>query len=753
MGEAVAGRGRLRDGLLIAAILLLGLWLRAGYLSEIAREPTFTHPLRDAGFHDYWARGLVSGDWTAAHGQPDPHISTAPFLRPPGYPYFLAGVYAATGGSHLAARVAQMLLGLLNVWLVYRLGRALFDRRAGAGARGDAAGSEGASRADASHDPPWLGRAAALLAALVCAVYWGLIYAEGQLEAPALTLALALGAVLLLLRWRDRRRARDLAGSGLLLGLLALVYPNALVFLPAAAAWAWWVEGRAPAAGGGLGRDAARRRLRRALVPALLLAAALLAISPATIRNAVVSGELVPIALNGPITFYSGNQPGADGLGADLPEFAADLGTEGWSWFLFDRIVAAVSKRAGRELSPAEASDWLGREAWRAIAREPGRFLGLCARRALLFLGPAEVTNGEPLATVRARHASLRWSPGFPFVIGAGLSGIGLLLARRWRWREAVTGERAAPAGNSREVVEVAPLLLPLLFVVVQFLTVVFFVVLWRYRVPVVPFLALFGGYALAWIAARCAAHARRAAAAATLLVAALVALFSIPLVPYAADPLTERLDRAVALERSGETARAIGEYRAILRDSPGQTRLRVKLAVLLAERGETGEALEHYRIAMAQRPEDLELRLSWTALLIDAGRAEEAREALVAIVAAHPGLATAQFQLGCALARLGEWAGAQRTLTRALQIDPRQPLAQLYLGISLAQLGDHPRALEAYDEALRLDPRLADAQVNRAQSLRTLGRRAEALAALEAALAIDPGQRAARQLREALLR
>ena len=46
-----------------------------------------------------------------------PHFA----LRPPGYPVFLAGCRAVLGDRPLGVRLVQALLGMLTVWLVYRL--------------------------------------------------------------------------------------------------------------------------------------------------------------------------------------------------------------------------------------------------------------------------------------------------------------------------------------------------------------------------------------------------------------------------------------------------------------------------------------------------------------------------------------------------------------------------------------------------------------------------------------------------------
>ena len=111
----------------LAGILLIGLLLRAAYLRELVETPDFATPLADAAFHDYWAQALVTGDWGLPPGTPDPGIRDAPYLRPPGYPYFLAAIYRVAGpGSYLAVRVVQMALGLVSAVLAYWLGRSLF---------------------------------------------------------------------------------------------------------------------------------------------------------------------------------------------------------------------------------------------------------------------------------------------------------------------------------------------------------------------------------------------------------------------------------------------------------------------------------------------------------------------------------------------------------------------------------------------------------------------------------------------------
>ena len=63
------------EWLVLAVILLLGLIVRAVYLTEIVHATDFARPAVDAGFHDYWARALVTGDWSTPAEVTDPEVS------------------------------------------------------------------------------------------------------------------------------------------------------------------------------------------------------------------------------------------------------------------------------------------------------------------------------------------------------------------------------------------------------------------------------------------------------------------------------------------------------------------------------------------------------------------------------------------------------------------------------------------------------------------------------------------------------
>jgi 4-amino-4-deoxy-L-arabinose transferase-like glycosyltransferase len=184
--------------------------------------------------------------------------------RPPAYPVFLSLLYRVGGPNPAAGRVAQIVLGVMVVWLTARVARAWF---------GDTAGV-------------WAGWLSALNPFLV--------FLSGYLLTENLYLVFLLGA--LVVAATPQRLSggsfRSAAACGALLGMAALTRPSGLPQLEWTLA-ATLLFGAAPL----------KRRFVRALIAATIFAAIL---SPWLLRNARVVGAPV-LTTHGGITFYQGN--------------------------------------------------------------------------------------------------------------------------------------------------------------------------------------------------------------------------------------------------------------------------------------------------------------------------------------------------------------------------------------------------------------------------------------------------------------
>ena len=580
-------RGRSLDWALIALgiILVVGLGLRIAYLRESFDTPDFAVPLVDAEYHDYWARGVAFGQWAPPVHEPDPMIRSVPFFRPPGYPYFLAAVYKLLGPGYVAPRVVQLLIGLLNVILAF-----LFARR-------------------------YLGRAAAVILSAFMATYWIFIYFEGELLEPSLSIALTLALLHVLMRWVESPRAVLLFVGGIVTGALALVRPNALAYVPFVVLWLAWI----------LSRRAALRGVW--VAAALFVAGTALAVSPATIRNAVVARDFVLVSSNSGFNLFIGNNDRSDGLVRGTMPGVGTLDT----CFDHRQIVRNVQSKLGRSMRDSEVSDYLAGEAFRWMRAHPGRMLQLIGTKTLLFWGPAETGGNTVVDSDRRASKVLRSIPiGFPIAAALGLIGAILLLldSRRRRERGVVEEERA----RRFEMAVLAAVM-----ILVWYASHMPFAVTSRYRVPMIPLLFLFGAYLLTrlWSFWR-----ERDVRRLLLWGGALVFVASLASVNFAGyDVNTARwhYQRGIAFMRAGKVDDAIAEYRLALEQNPDYGAVYNDAAVALASQGRYAESVPYFEGAIRIRSTDPSVRFNFAMVLELLGRLERSRDEYAEAVRLEP--------------------------------------------------------------------------------------------------------------------
>lgn len=677
-----------RRRLALAAILLLGLGLRSAYLVELRHTPDFAAPLADAAFHDYWASALVTGDWTPPAGSPDPAIRTTAYLRPPGYPYFLAAVYWIAGPrSYVAARFVQMGLGLATCVLAYGLGQALFGRGAG------------------------------LLAALFVATHWACIYYEGELQEPCLLVLVLLGAVWVLLAWARRPAVWRALVAGILLGVFALLRPNILLCVPVVAAWMAWVAWR-------------RRGIRSgvAAVVAMLLGAGL-TIAPATIRNYVVARDLVLVSSNGPINLYIGYNERSDGYTARIPDLYELSGENAWSWFLYPQIVRGVEARVGRSLRPAEVGAYFRGRAASYIREQPWHALQLTARRALLFWGPLEVANNKEVHFDRSHSAVLSWLPGWPLALAAAALSLVLYVARR----RAGLGPANGPQYES--------IVLIVAVGGVYFASFLPFLVAERFRVTLAPLLALLGSYALVQLARWAQARAWRPLCGWGLAGVALFALAQVRWAAYTPQLAGWHMGRGDAYAKTSNFAAAAAEYARAIELKPEYLEARETLATALWREGRAAEALAQYEALLEYTPQDAGVHHDMGRLRLELHRPSEAEAALRTALALRPDSSSAHAHLGTALHQQGRLDEAIAEFRAALRIDPSDADAYYNLGLALVAHGAADEAVQAYRAAIAHDPQYVEAHVNLGILLAEQGQHAAAIAEYRQAQAIAPNR------------
>ena len=109
-------RENLRLDFLIASILfVISLLLRLPHYTEVCLWP-------DEFIYSAYAYSTISNNWL---------WSAEATLQPPLFPYILATITYFFGGSIEIFRIVSIIFGSLSVWVMYFLGKELFDRRVG----------------------------------------------------------------------------------------------------------------------------------------------------------------------------------------------------------------------------------------------------------------------------------------------------------------------------------------------------------------------------------------------------------------------------------------------------------------------------------------------------------------------------------------------------------------------------------------------------------------------------------------------
>jgi 4-amino-4-deoxy-L-arabinose transferase-like glycosyltransferase len=355
-------------------VFLFAFALRALHALDIEGTVLVQHPSIDPGAYDARAREILAGDL----------LGRGVSFQDPLYPYLLAAMRLATGGSTLGPYLVHAAIGALCCVLLFHVGRRFIAWRAGA------------------------------LAGLFAAAYAPFVYLDVLLEKNAFTILFLLAALLAFPR-PGPASARGLLGSGALLGAGALLRGNFLLVAPALALVA------------AVERRGASIR-RKAAAAGIFLVGAALPILPFTLRNRLVGGEWVLTTAQAGTAFYLGNNPENSSGGIhhvrfnrQIPEFEAD----DWK--------REAERRTGRTLSRAEVSSFWFRSALRHIVDDPGLswWLPIVARKAELLVNAYEVPDNTSLDHVERLSRVVRWSPlRFSTLAPLGIVGVALGLAR-----------------------------------------------------------------------------------------------------------------------------------------------------------------------------------------------------------------------------------------------------------------------------------------------------------------------------------
>ncbi len=368
-------------------IFIVAIMFRVGVHMQAAKnDPSYGNLQQDEITYHGWALSF-------SHGEMPREL---PFAAPPFYSFVLGNVIFNIFGDKIpAAYYFNHLLALINIYLLFLLGRKLWSNAAG----------------------------------LIAAAAYSFYPAFMMLEMKVMVTTFFITFTLLALYWgllaKERDRTRDYIIAGLMMGLASIARPTFLVFVPFYLIWLF--RNTKPASAW----------LRHA---AFVIIGIIPAILPVTLGNLIGGHDFVPITTTAGLNFYIGNHEDSFG-GINLPPGFSrlDLRT------MLDDSRAMSESETGRTMKDSEVSAWFAKKTLRIIAKHPGLFMKHLYWKLRLALSNAEISDIWGYESTLQLIPLLRWL-SIPYAVIVALAGFGIVMSWGRNPRVSMTGYYIASA-------------------------------------------------------------------------------------------------------------------------------------------------------------------------------------------------------------------------------------------------------------------------------------------------------------------
>ncbi len=584
----------------VIGLFALALSLRLLYWLFLKRNYAFyDSPSDDVLYYHQWARSIASGD--------NPREV---FWGMPLYPYFLAFLYQLTLGNLFLIRFLHVVLGALNCVLTFGVAEKIFSPRV------------------------------AILASLLMACNFVLIYYDGLMLPVTLLITLGLVVVLNLLRWNAQSGKKEWFLLGLLIGLGMLGDGKLVLFFPFLLSW--------------LGKRYRRERsLTRVIFPLSL--GVLIVVGGVVLRNRLISGDWVFVSAQSGFSFYVGNNPQSDGI-FDNPPFIRPT-HQGQDED--QRIIA--ENLSGKPLKPSEVSGFWIRQAFQFIRDEPWNYLKLLKNKFYFFWIDHEAAYDIDLLLQKEWKDLWDWNS---FFLIAPLAICGMILTRSRRPGQGLSWP-TGQGGHGGVVFLNGMILSQLFFTLIFFLTT-------KYRTTIVPFLIMYEAYSLFWLTDQLKARrVKEVLVFLSCLLVLLVALRPIGLNPHVIDFLKFSKSGTI-FEKKGDYPRAREAYRRALRIHPRDANLLYNLANTFLAQGDPHQAVEYYRQALLLNPYHGDALFNLAVSYEELGERPLALQYYQKVLAEQPGSPDIHFRLARLYHAQGLCQEARSHYEAIRKLDPR---------------------------------------------------------------------------------
>ncbi len=640
MPNAIAEKRK--DIMGISVIFVLALTLRIIYLLQVKVNPHFFSPTMDPLYHDVWAQNIAHGNW----------LGGKVFFRAPFYAYFLAAVYKIFGHDYIIPRLIQHLVGSLSCVLVYRIAQRLFDRKT------------------------------AIVSGILAACYGMFWYYEAELLLDSFLIFFDLLLILFLLRAKENPRLSRWLIGGVILGFSAITRPNILFLVPFIWVWIYMIFKKI-------------KSLKEIMVYSIVfLLGGILIIAPVTLRNLIVGKDLVLIASQGGINFYIGNNRNSDGVSAIFYK-------EDWQYRDFQQT---AEKESGRSLKPSEISDYYYKKGIEFILKYPSPAAKLLVKKTYLFWNRFEISNNQDIYFFRRYSSLIRLVPlGFWLIGPLGLAGMVLSLVH---WGNS-TKNGLSQAPGQKEHVSIPDsrwrLVLPVMFVFAYMITVVLFFVTARFRIPVIPYLIIFSGFASVWLVEKLIRKDFSS-----------VGLFLFLLFPFLVLSNTNAyhlgkgdfsqayFSLGNVYLKQGKLDLALAEYDSTLLTNPGMSRVHLNRGMVFFEKGEYDKAEAEFLTELRRYPDEDKAYNNLSALYRQKGLYAKAGEMAGKALQIRSYYPEAYMNLALSHWESGEDQKAKDILKQGLENVQPFLEGELLLGEIFQSEGESDSAIEQFEKVTR---------------------------------------------------
>jgi tetratricopeptide (TPR) repeat protein len=473
--------------------------------------------------------------------------------------------------------------------------------------------------------------AVGFIAALFCAWYGLFMFYEGQLIYTSLSLFLNSLLFLSILFIQGHSSKKNLFWIGIFLGVCVITQANIIIFGILAIAWVLWEK---------------RLTLSKFIYYfAYFILGLSIIIGSVVLRNYLVEKDFVLIAGNMGVTFYMGNNRNASGAFQCPPFF-----TPGQNSFFRDSGVIARVK-AGRDLKTSEISNfWFNRSA-AFIKNYPQEFIKLIIKKLAYVFSPQELIHEneyrnivEKIRVFKIMLLDLR------LILPLALFGMSLNLR------------------NFKRTF--------LLYLVVASLSIsiVLFYVATRYRIIMVPFLAIFAASGIFSVGIAFKDRKYLKFGLFCLAIAAVLLLFNQDILvrkPYTQikklAEVSSHLDKAREYSNKSDYGNAMKEAEQYYRMEPSNFYGVLELGVAYYNTGNLKMSEEKFKEVIRLNPFSVDAYYNLGFIYNSQQRFKEAQDMLKKVLSLNPQDTGAHFELGRAYKASGEFREAREEFNLAL--------------------------------------------------------------------------------------